>query len=266
MKPAELFDISGSTALVTGGTSGIGKMIAAGLAAAGAHVVIASRKAQAVTDTVAELAELGDFTGIVGDVSTPDSARALGADVVAVHSKLNILVNNAGVTWGAPLEDFPDHGWDKVLNTNLAGVFHLTVALLPALRAARENDDRASIINIGSVDGINVPEMDSFSYSASKAGLHQLTRHLAKKLAPEGITANAIAPGPFESRMMRFITEDPESLDRVRASVPLGRLGEPDDVAGLSIFLASAAGRYLTGTVIPLDGGGVGCGSPARLG
>jgi NAD(P)-dependent dehydrogenase (short-subunit alcohol dehydrogenase family) len=241
-------------------------MIARGFARAGADVVISSRKAGAVHQAQADLAEHGSVTGIVGDVSSPNSARSLAAEVLREQGHVDVLVNNAGVTWGAPLEEFPDAGWDKVMHTNLEGVFHLSVALLPGLRAAVARSGRSTIINIGSTDGINVPEMDSFSYGASKAGLHHLTRHLAKKLATESITVNAIAPGPFESKMMKFVMDDPVALKRVTDAIPLGRLGRPDDIAGLGIFLASEAGQYLTGTIIPLDGGGVGCGSSAKLG
>ncbi|WP_207839798.1 SDR family oxidoreductase [Williamsia soli] len=258
---ATMFDVSGRRVLVTGGTRGIGYMIARGFAMAGANVVVSSRKPEAVEEAAEHLSKDGSVTGIVGDVSSPASARDLASEILRTGSELDVLVNNAGVTWGAPLEDFPDAGWDKVMHTNLEGVFHLTVALLPGLRRSAEQSGRATVINIGSTDGINVPEMDSFSYGASKAGLHHLTRHLAKRLAPESITVNAIAPGPFESRMMKFVMDDPIALARVKGAIPLGRLGRPDDIAGLSIFLASAAGQYLTGTIIPLDGGGVGCGA-----
>ncbi|HWX96399.1 MAG TPA: SDR family oxidoreductase, partial [Solirubrobacteraceae bacterium] len=162
--------------------------------------------------------------------------------------------------WGAPLEEFPASGWDRVINTNLEGVFHLTVGLLPALRAAASEDDPARVINIGSIDGIRVPAVENYSYSASKAAVHMLTRHLARRLASEHITVNAIAPGPFESKMMAFLLESPESREMVEENVPLGRIGRPDDVAGLAIFLASRAGAYMTGAVIPLDGGITGCG------
>lgn len=263
---AALFDVADTRVLVTGGSRGIGLMIARGFAQAGARVIISSRKESAVREAEADLSEFGEVTGIVGDVSSPASARTLAAEVLAEHPHLDILVNNAGVTWGAPLDEFPDFAWDKVMHTNLEGVFHLTVALLPGLRESAQRKGRSTIINIGSTDGINVPEMDSFSYGASKAAVHHLTRHLAKKLAPESINVNAIAPGPFESKMMKFVMDDPAALDRVTGGIPLGRLGRPDDIIGLSIFLASAAGQYLTGTVIPLDGGGVGCGSSAKLG
>jgi NAD(P)-dependent dehydrogenase (short-subunit alcohol dehydrogenase family) len=164
------------------------------------------------------------------------------------------------VTWGAPLEEFPATGWDRVMHTNVEGIFHLTVALLPALRAAAEPDHPARVINIGSIDGIRTPVLENYSYSASKAAVHMLTRHLAKRLAGEHITVNAIAPGPFESKMMAFVLDNPESRELVEQNVPLGRIGRPDDAAGLTIFLASRAGSYMTGAVIPLDGGITGCG------
>ncbi|MBC2637707.1 MULTISPECIES: SDR family oxidoreductase [unclassified Rhodococcus (in: high G+C Gram-positive bacteria)] len=260
-----LFDVSGARVLVTGGTGGIGLMIARGFVRAGAEVIVSSRKADSVRAAQEDLGSEGIATGIVGDVSTPDSARALAAEVLAQSPKIDVLVNNAGTTWGSPMEEFPDSAWDRVMHTNVEGVFHLTVALLPGLRQAASQSGRAGIINIGSTDGINVPEMDSFSYGASKAAVHHLTRHLAKKLAPESITVNAIAPGPFESKMTRFVLDDPAANAAVTASIPLGRFGSPEDVAGLSIFLASPAGKFLTGTVIPLDGGIVGCGSSARF-
>jgi NAD(P)-dependent dehydrogenase (short-subunit alcohol dehydrogenase family) len=256
------FDVSGRTVLVTGGSRGIGLMIARGFARAGAHVIVSSRKAEAVAEAEAVLREDGDVTGIVGDVSTPEGARALAADVLRLHPHLDVLVNNAGVTWGAPLEEFPDHGWSKVLGTNLEGVFHLTVALLPGLRRSAAEGGRATVINIGSTDGIDTPEMESYSYGASKAAVHHLTKHLAKRLAAGQITVNAVAPGPFVSKMTKFVLDDPQAHAALVQSIPLGRLGSPDDAAGLCIFLASRAGSYLTGTVIPLDGGTTGCGSP----
>jgi NAD(P)-dependent dehydrogenase (short-subunit alcohol dehydrogenase family) len=258
---ADLFDVSGKTALVTGGSRGIGFMIASGLVQAGARVIVSSRKTDDVQEAGRRLSELGDCEAIPGDISSPEGARELAAATTERFSSLSILVNNAGATWGAALEEFPPSGWDKVLHTNVEGVFHLTVALLPALRAAADAEDPARVINIGSIDGIRVPVMENYSYSASKAAVHMLTRHLARRLASEHITVNAIAPGPFESRMMAFALEDPAARTAIEANVPLGRIGRPDDVAGLTLMLASRAGAYLTGTVIPLDGGITGCGA-----
>ena len=257
---SDLFDVTGRTALVTGGSRGIGLMIAEGLVQAGANVIVSSRKSADVHAAAEELAKLGACEAIPGDISTPEGATALAAATRERFPSLDILVNNAGVVWGAPLEEFPAVGWEKVLNTNVQGIFHLTSALLPALRAAAAPNDPARVINIGSIDGLRVPSMENYSYSASKAAVHMLTRHLAKRLAAEHITVNAIAPGPFESKMMAFILDDPETREAVEREVPLGRIGRADDVAGLTLLLASRAGAYLTGTVIPLDGGITGCG------
>jgi len=254
-----LFDVSGKSALVTGGSRGIGLMIARGLVQGGARVIVSSRKADDVNATAQELAQLGDCVAIPGDISTPEGATALASAVQERFPALNILVNNAGAVWGAPLEEFPAGGWDKVLHTNVEGVFHLTVALLGALRAAADAEDPARVINIGSIDGLRTPSVENYSYSASKAAVHMLTRHLAKRLASEQITVNAIAPGPFESKMMAWVLEDSERREAVEQAVPLGRIGRPDDVVGLTLLLASRAGAYLTGTVIPLDGGITGC-------
>ena len=257
---SELFDVSGRTALVTGGSRGIGLMIARGLVQAGARVIISSRKVADLQATAAELSAHGDCAAIEGDVSTPAGAAELAAATRERFPSLDILVNNAGVVWGAPLEEFPPLGWDKVAHTNVEGVFHLTVALLPELRAAASREHPARVINIGSIDGLRAPAMENYSYSASKAAVHMLTRHLAKRLAAEHITVNAIAPGPFESRMMAFMLDDPESREMIEREVPLKRIGRGDDVAGLTLFLASRAGAYVTGAVIPLDGGITGCG------
>ena len=255
-----LFDVSGKTALVTGGSRGIGLMIARGLVGAGARVIISSRKSAELAAAAQSLSEHGDCEAIPGDVSSPEGAAELAAAARSRLEALDILVNNAGVTWGAPLEQFPASGWDRVMHTNVEGMFHLTVALLPALRAAAQPGEPARVINVGSIDGIRTPLVENYSYSASKAAVHMLTRHLARRLASEHITVNAIAPGPFESKMMAFLLENPESRELVEENVPLGRIGRPDDVAGLSIFLASRAGAYMTGAVIPLDGGITGCG------
>ncbi len=254
-----LFDVSGKTALVTGGSRGIGQMIARGLVQAGARVIVSSRKAPELEASAAELAGLGDCQAIPGDISTPEGAAALAQAVGERFERLDVLVNNAGVTWGAPLDEFPASGWDRVMHTNVEGIFHLTIGLLPILRAAASPEDPARVINVGSIDGLRPSGMDNYSYTASKAAVHMLTRHLAARLAAEQITVNAIAPGPFESKMMAFALSSDEAREAVAGMIPLGRIGRADDAAGLTLFLASRAGAYLTGTVIPLDGGISGC-------
>jgi NAD(P)-dependent dehydrogenase (short-subunit alcohol dehydrogenase family) len=221
-------------------------------------VLISARKADQLAAAVDELAAFGAVESVVADVSTAEGANGLADSVRSWSPTLHVLVNNAGATWGAPLEDFPEAGFDKVIDTNVKGPFFLTAALVGALRAAATEDDPARVINIGSVDGIRPPALESYPYGASKAGVHHLTHHLAHVLARDHITVNAIAPGPFESKMMAFALDDPATRAGVERSVPLGRIGRPDDMAGAAIFLASRAGSFLTGAVIPVDGGIVG--------
>jgi NAD(P)-dependent dehydrogenase (short-subunit alcohol dehydrogenase family) len=248
----DLFAIAGKTALVTGGSRGIGLMIARGYVEAGARVYISSRKADALDEVAAELSKVGECHAIAADLSSEAECRRLAEAIATRESTLDILVNNAGATWGAPLEQFDETAWERALALNVKGVFHLTKFLLPLLTEAGTADDPARVINIGSIDGIKVPLMENYSYSASKAAVHMLTRHLAKRLAPE-ITVNAIAPGPFESKMMAATLE--AFGEQIAAGTPLKRIGRPDDMAGAAIYLASRAGAYLTGAVIPVDGG-----------
>ncbi|MFC0861386.1 SDR family oxidoreductase [Sphaerimonospora cavernae] len=246
-----LFSVVGKTVVVTGGSRGIGKMIARGFRDAGATVYISSRKKDELEATAAELG----CHAVQADLSTTEGIETLVEAVSARESRLDVLVNNAGASWGAPLDEYPEHAFDKVWNINVKGVFFLTRRFLPLLRAAASADDPARVINVGSVDGIRVSAMEHYAYSASKAGVHMLTRHLAHRLARESITVNAIAPGPFESKMMAFVLDDPAMRGAVESQIPLGRIGRPDDMAGAAVFLASRAGAYLTGTVIPVDGG-----------
>ncbi|POM22280.1 Rhamnolipids biosynthesis 3-oxoacyl-[acyl-carrier-protein] reductase [Actinomadura rubteroloni] len=251
----DLFSLAGKTALVTGGTRGIGLMIARGLLQAGAaKVVISSRKAEACEKAAAELSPYGTVTAIPADVSTEAECVRLAEAVTAEldGGALHVLVNNAGATWGAPLEEFPAAAWDKVVDLNLKSPFYLTRALLPALRAAAVEGDPARVINIGSVDGIMTPG-ERYAYTTSKAGVHQLTRVLAKELGPQQITVNAVAPGPFESKMMAATLDAFGEI--ISETVPLKRIGRPDDMAGVAVFLASRAGSYVNGAVIPVDGG-----------
>ena len=248
-----LFGLHGKTALVTGGTRGIGMMTARGLLQAGATVVISSRKADAVAEAVTALSEFGPVRGVAADLSRQQECARLAADVMAGTDALHILVNNAGATWGEPLEKFPAAAWDKVLDLNLKSPFWMVQELLPALRRAGTKEDPARIINIGSIDALHVSPMPTYSYSASKAAVHQLTRVLARELGPQHITVNAVAPGPFESKMMAATLE--AFGDAIAAAAPMRRIGRDDDMAGIAVFLTSRAGSYLTGAVIPVDGG-----------
>lgn len=254
----ELFSVAGKTALVTGGSRGIGLMITRGLVAAGARVYISSRKAAVGEEVAAELSKVGFCVSIPADLAEPEEAERLASQVMQREPSLEIMVNNAGAVWAAPLGQFPASAWDKVLDVNLRAVFLLTQALVPALVAGARPGDPARVINIGSVDGMRAPgsmpwDAETYSYSTSKAAVHHLTLLLAKRLGPRGITVNAIAPGPFDTRMLASTLA--AHRDAIIAASPLGRIGEPDDIVGTVLFLSSRAGAYVNGAVIPLDGG-----------
>ena len=254
----ELFSVAGKVALVTGAATGIGRMAATGLMQGGAHVLIASRKADACAAVAAEINALGGpgrAEGFGGDVSTEEGIAALVGEVKSRTDRLHILVNNAGLTWGADLESFPYAAWQRVLNVNVTGLFHLTRELLPLLEAAASDDDPARVINLGSVMGTQPMADGAYSYTASKAAVHHLTKTLAGEFAGRRITVNAFAPGPFQSRMTAFATAGEENAARVGERVPIGRIGHPDDIAGATLYLCSRAGSYVTGAILPIDGG-----------
>lgn len=258
MTPESLFSLDGKTALVTGGATGIGRMAAEALLAAGARVLIASRKGEACAAAAEELNQLqlpGTAEGFAGDVSSKDGVEALASEVAARTDKLHILMNNAGVTWGAPLGKFPYGAWQKVMSVNVAGVFHLTQLLLPMLRDTATPDDPARVVNLGSVMG-EIPMGDgAYSYAASKAAVIHMSKILAKELAGDFITVNALAPGPFVSKMTAFATNSAEKQAIVGADVPLKRVGRAEDIAGCVLFLCGQGGSYVTGAVIPVSGG-----------
>lgn len=257
-----LFSIEGKIALVTGGSRGIGQMIAAGFLANGAKVYVSSRKADACEETAKQLAGEygGECVALPGDVATVAGVEALARQLGERESRLDVLVNNAGATWGEPLDAFPEKGWDKVMDTNVKGVFFLTQKLLPLLRKAATAEDPARVINVGSIDGIKTPTFDNFPYGPSKAAVHHLTRVLAAHLVKENIVVNAIAPGPFPTWMLSAGVGfggkvEGQDWDAVGRGNPRGRVGTAEDIAGVAIFLASRAGAFTVGDVITCDGG-----------
>ena len=251
-----LFDLSGRTALVTGGSSGIGLEMARGLLQNGARVIIASRSRKKLDEALAELSDYPEVTAFEFDITRAEDRQRLVAEVERHFGSLYLLINNAGTNWGAKLGEYPDAGFAKVMDTNVNAQFALTRDLAPLLAAAADAGAPARIINIGSMDGLHVPIVQrtpTFAYSASKAALHHLTRVLAVELGPRNITVNAVAPGFFASRMTRHVFE--HYLADIEADCPLGRIGEPEEIVGIVTYLASRAGSYTTGAVIPVDGG-----------
>ncbi|CUH65415.1 Rhamnolipids biosynthesis 3-oxoacyl-[acyl-carrier-protein] reductase [Thalassovita gelatinovora] len=258
MTPNDLFDLTGKVALVTGGSSGIGRMAAEGLVAAGARVLIASRKADACGAVAAELNGMdysGSAEGFAGDVSTEAGIDALVAEVNKRTDKLHILMNNAGRTWGAAIGEHPYQAWEKLLSLNVTGMFHLTQQLLPLLKAASTPQDPARVVNVGSVMGDIPKGTQTYSYAVSKGAVHHMTRVLSNDLAPEGITVNAIAPGPFVSKMTAFAIGTEEGQKKSAEGVPLGRVGCPEDIAGALQYLCGRGGSYVSGAILPLSGG-----------
>ncbi|GAB1255754.1 SDR family oxidoreductase [Aurantivibrio plasticivorans] len=249
----ELFTVAGKVAVVTGGSRGIGYMIAHALVENGAKVYITARKAGPCLEAAAELSTMGECIAIPGDLATDEGRQKFVDDIKQRESKIDILVNNAGAAWGAPFESFPDDGYDKVFNINVRAIFMLTRDLLPLLEKDASRESPSKIINIGSIDGLRISTTDNYSYGASKAAVHHLTKNLAVRLADKGLNINAIAPGPFESKMMAQTLKDHK--ERIESGIPMGRIGRPQDMGSLALFLSSPASNYVTGQIIALDGG-----------
>ena len=248
----DLFSLQGRVALVTGGSRGIGRMIATGFLQQGAKVYITARKAAACDATAAELSQFGECISLPADVSSVEGARKLAAEITQREPKLDILVNNAGAAWGEDFDTFPEQGWDKVVDLNMKTPFFLTQALHESLKRAGTAQQPAKVINIASIDGISINPWETYSYTASKAGLIHLTKRMALRLAADHIIVNGIAPGPFPSDMNK---EARDHGDKVADRVPAGRVGETEDMAGAAIYLASRAGNYVVGETIVVDGG-----------
>ncbi|MDA8602748.1 SDR family oxidoreductase [Gammaproteobacteria bacterium] len=249
----DLFSVAGKVAIVTGGSRGIGRMIVEGFVENGVRTYITARKADACAETAAELSKKGECIALPADLSTKEGREAFVAEITAREAKIDVLVNNAGAAWGAPFEEYPDEGYDKVMDINVKAIFTLTRDLMPLLKQGASQQNPSRVINIGSIDGLRVSTMDNFAYGASKAAVHFLTKNLALRLGPKGVTVNAIAPGAFQSNMMNATLE--KFQDKIESENPLGRIGSPEDMAGLALYLASNASKYMTGQVIALDGG-----------
>jgi NAD(P)-dependent dehydrogenase (short-subunit alcohol dehydrogenase family) len=251
---ADLFSVTGKTVVITGGSSGLGLAMAEAYLRGGARVYITGRKPEPLAAARQALAAYGEVRAVPGDVATPAGVEALQAALEA-EDKLHVLINNAGITWGASVEKFPAEAWDSVMGVNVKAPFVLVQTFLAKLQAAATAADPARVINIGSVYGVTSQVLRAWSYAASKAAIHQLTKVLAAELAPRNIVVNAIAPGFFPSKMTHFMTSSEERMAEMRRIIPLGREGSKDDIGALALFLGSRASSYMTGNVIPLDGG-----------
>jgi NAD(P)-dependent dehydrogenase (short-subunit alcohol dehydrogenase family) len=249
----KLFDISGKVALVSGGSRGIGEMIAEGFVKNGVKTFITSRKADQCNETAKRLSQYGDCISIPADLTDIKEIKKIKKTIQGKVDRIDILINNAGAVWAADFDSFPENGWDKVMDTNVKAMFFLTQELIDLLEKSATNEDPSRVINVGSIDGIGIPRAETYSYPASKAAVHQLTRVMANRLANRNININAIAPGPFESQMMKSTLKS--FGDEIINSVPRKRIGKPEDMAGAAIFLSSKASAYITGIVMPVDGG-----------
>lgn len=250
----DLFGVAGKTVLVTGGSRGIGLAIADGFVKAGAKVIVCSRNSAECEAAAQDLRKWGECRAIAADLGSSGGRDLLVQEIAANEGKLDVVVNNAGALWAAPLDDYPESGWDKVFDLNVKAVFFLIQALLPLLERSAAPGDPARIINVGSINALRIPDHETYAYVSSKAAVHQLTRHLAGKLAARNITANVLAPGLFPSKMLaKDIAAN--GAETVAQRVPLGRLSDMLDMAGAALYLSSRAGSFLTGAVIPVDGG-----------
>ena len=252
----DIFDLSGRVAIITGGSRGIGRMIAEEFVRRGVKTYITSRKAEPCLKTAEELSQHGVCIALPHDLSNEGGMSAFVSDFSEEEAHLDILINNAGAAWMTPFDDFPESGWDKVMNINLKSVFFLTQKLVPFLRAGASAEQPAKVINIASVDGLRPPRLETYSYAASKGGLIQLTRRMAKTLVDDQILVNSIAPGAFASDMNIHARDEPEAVSEL---IPAKRIGEPVHMAGTAVYMCSRAGDYLVGTTVTVDGGITGC-------